>query len=97
MPMAQKKGYGKVDSVIARDSSLSIESRAIYQILATYCDKNRECYPSIDQLLRDTGISKDRLYKHLKILEQRGIVEKFYAKSETSTFGRLTYRLCDFK
>ncbi|MCM1221452.1 MAG: helix-turn-helix domain-containing protein [Lachnospiraceae bacterium] len=95
--MARKGGYGKIDYMVSRDPTLSIESRAIYSILATYCDKKRECYPSIDQLLRDTGISKDRLYKHMKILEERGIVQKFYVKSDSSTFGRLTYRLCDFE
>lgn len=95
--MAKQKGYGKTDNRITRDPTLTMESRQLYTILASYSDKNRECYPSIDQLLRDTGISKDRLYKHMKILEQRGIIEKFYAKSEKSTFGRLTYRLHDFK
>lgn len=85
--MAQKKGYGKVDSVIARDSSLSIESRAIYQILATYCDKNRECYPSIDQLLRDTGISKDRLYKHLKYWSSGELLKNFMPKAKQAHSG----------
>lgn len=95
--MGKKKGYGKTDNKIIRDPTLTMESRQLYAILASYCDKNRVCYPSIDQLLRDTGISKDRLYRHMRILEQRGIIEKYYSKSETSTFGKLTYRLCDFK
>ena len=59
--MARKGGYGKVDSKIVRDSTLTPESRLIYTILATYSDKNRESYPSIDQLVRDSGMSKDRL------------------------------------
>lgn len=95
--MAKQKGYAKTDNKIIRDPSLTMESRQLYTILASYCDKNRECYPSIDQLLRDTGISKDRLYRHMRILEQRGIIEKFYSKSDTNKFGKLTYRLCDFK
>lgn len=95
--MARKGRYGKVDWEIVRDPTLSVEAKAIYTVLATYCDKNRECYPSIDQLLRDTNISKTRFYKHMSILEQRGIVKKYYAKSDTNNFGKLIYKLCDFE
>ena len=91
--MARKGGYGKVDCKIVRDSTLTPESRLIYTILATYSDKNRESYPSIDQLIRDTGMSKDRFYRHMKPLEEKGIV-----KTGPGNFDRkLIYQLCDFK
>lgn len=96
--MAQKGGFGKVDCKIIRDSTLTPESRLIYTILATYSDKNRESYPSIDQLIRDTGMSKDRFYRHMKILEEKGIVKKSYAKTGQGNFDRrLIYKLRDFQ
>lgn len=97
--MARRKGgYGKVDYKIVRDSTLTPESRLIYTILATYSDKNRESYPSIDQLIRDTGMSKDRFYKHMKFLTEKGIVKKSYVKTGPGNFDRrLVYQLCDFQ
>lgn len=96
--MARKGGYGKVDCKIIRDSTLTPESRLIYTILATYSDKNRESYPSIDQLVRDSGMSKTTFYKHMGILTERGIVKKSYAKTGPGNFDRkLIYQLCDFK
>ena len=96
--MERKGGYGKVDCKIVRDSTLTPESRLIYTILATYSDKNRESYPSIDQLIRDTGMSKDRFYKHMKPLTEKGIVKKHYVKTGPGNFDRkLIYQLCDFK
>jgi hypothetical protein len=51
--MARKKGgYGKVDCSIILDPTLTPEARLIYTCLSCYADKSRECYPSVDTLIR---------------------------------------------
>ena len=83
---------GIVSSDIMLDSSLSIEARAIYAILACYRETEDGCaYPSIEKLLKDTGISKDRLYKHKNQLEERGIAKKCVRKDGNLRRGNSYY------
>ena len=43
-------------------------------------------------------MSKDRFYRHMKPLEEKGIVKKHYVKTGPGNFDRkLIYQLCDFK
>lgn len=93
--MKIKKGFGKVDNSIIFDTSLTPEARFVYTCLACHADKKRECYPSIDTLLRETGMSKTTLYKHLKQLTDRGIVEKIQKKNG-NLYSGIIYRLKDF-
>lgn len=65
-----------MDYEIVNDPSLSLEARAIYSILASYASKDRSCHPSVKTLLKITGVSKNRFYKHMGQLVERGIVEK---------------------
>ena len=66
-----------MDKNIMTDPELSIEARAIYAILASYSNaKTRDCTPSIRTLIAAAGISKDRFYKHMGQLVDRGIVQK---------------------
>ena len=69
--------YGIVDAHIMQDNTLTIEARALYAILASYSKADtRECAPSVKTLVKVSGISKDRFYKHMGQLVERGIVEK---------------------
>ena len=52
----------------------------------------------LKDVIRDTGMSKDRFYRHMKPLEEKGIVKKHYVKTGPGNFDRkLIYQLCDFK
>ena len=81
----KRRRFGIVDYEIMNDPSLSLEARAIYSILASYANKDRSCHPTINTLLRVTGVSKDRFYKHMNQLVDRGIVEKY---KMTGEYGR---------
>jgi len=87
--------YGKVDRAIIEDPTLTPESRLIYACLACYADKKRSCYPSIETLIKVSGMSKTRFYKHMDLLVNRGIVEKIKLKNG-NLYGRNIYKLCDF-
>ena len=81
----KRRRYGIVDYEIMNDPSLSLEARAIYSILASYANKDRSCHPTVKTLLQVTGVSKDRFYKHMNQLIDRGIVEKYKMAGE---YGR---------
>lgn len=96
--MERKIRYGKFDMDIFCDESLPLGSKALYCALAGFCNKERMCFPSIDTLMRATGMTRNTLYKHMRTLEQKGIVKKAYMKNGTENFDRrLVYQLCDFQ
>lgn len=84
-----------MDRAIIEDSTLTPESRLIYACLACYADKKRSCYPSIETLIRVSGMSKTRFYKHMDSLVNRGIVEKVKQKNG-NLYGKNIYKLRDF-
>lgn len=96
--MERKIRYGKFDMDIFCDESLPTGSKALYCALAGFCDRDRTCFPSVSTLMRVTGMCKNTFDKHMKILEQKGIVKKAYAKNGPGNFDRrLVYQLCDLQ
>ena len=96
--MERKTRYGKFDMDIFCDESLPLGSKALYCALTGFCNRDRTCFPSIDTLMRTTGMTRNTLYKHMRILEQKDIVKKFYMKTGSGNFDRrLVYQLCDFE
>lgn len=82
----------------SRERASELGSKALYCALAGFCNKERMCFPSIDTLMRATGMTRNTLYKHMRTLEQKGIVKKAYMKNGPENFDRrLVYRLCDFQ
>lgn len=83
-----------MDKNIICDPSLSAESRLIYTILACYADKKRECYPSVETLIQLTGFCRSTFYKHMKILTDKGLVEKTPRKVG-NLYNGVTYKIND--
>lgn len=50
------------------DSSVPLEAKGMYAYLAGYAGDTDECYPSIERVRKELGISKDRLYKYMNML-----------------------------
>lgn len=95
--MVRKKGgFGKVDNEIIRDLTLTPESRFIYTLLSGYANSDRKCYPSVERLISESGMSATRFYNHMKILVNRGIIKKERIKEGNLCRGVL-YTLCDFE
>lgn len=87
-------GYGVVARSVMTAPKLSVESKAIYALLCVYAGDETECYPTADTLLDDLGISRSRLYKHLKALIDAGVVERV-KKKKGKAFTATTYKLQD--
>ena len=70
-----KKGYGNIPKLVMKDEQLTIEAKAIYAYFCSYAGGGTsEVFPSIDLICKDLGISENRLFKHRKLLVERGYI-----------------------
>ena len=90
-----KKGFGYVYQNVMRSKQLTIEAKSIYAYLASFSGNREMCYPGIQLMLKELGISKTRFYKHMKLLIDNGIVTKQQEKSE-NRFTKNTYIISSF-
>lgn len=91
-----ENNYGFVSNEIIRDGTLTPESRVLYAILATYSDRERKCYPTISELVKASGMCRATFYRHMKSLEEKGIIKKYYIRTDKyPTHRKLVYKLCD--
>ena len=82
-----KKGaYGIVYQEIMRSPDLPGNSKLIYAYLAAFAGNGDECYPSVETIRKELGMTKTTLYKYMNILVECGVIEKKQTspKSETS-------------
>jgi len=92
--MRKKKGaFGVVFQEVLRLNTLPIEAKGLYAYLASLSDVNDECYPTVDLIRHELGISKDRYYKYMRILVAAGVVEKVQIKTDGCRFGKNVYKL----
>ena len=63
------KGYGIIPQIIARDERLTPEAKSIYCYFSSFAGAGFEpVFPSRDLMLKELNMSKDRYYRHLKLL-----------------------------
>ena len=78
-----KKGYGNIPKLVMKDEQLTIEAKAIYAYFCSYAGGGTsEVFPSIDLICKDLGISENRLFKHRKMLVERGYISIKREKKE---------------
>ena len=77
---------------ILRNSDITIEAKGVYAYLAGFAGTSDECYPSITLMCEEMGISKTRLYKHMDVLIQYGVVEKIQTYNGNIK-GKVIYKL----
>lgn len=68
------KGFGVIPKAVTLNPDLTIEAKAIYAYFASYAGGGNCAFPSRDKILFDLKISKDRYYKHLKLLIDSGLL-----------------------
>ena len=93
MAKQEKKGaYGMVYQDITRNNSLPLAAKGLYAYLAAFCGTSDECYPSVDTILRETGVSRETFYKYINVLVKAGAVKKQQI-NKNSRFGKTVYKL----
>ena len=95
--VSQSGGYGIVYREIMRNKNLTAEAKAIYAYLCSFAGNSSECYPGVDLMATELCMSKDRLYKHLNILVDAGVIKKSQSRAG-NRWGKTVYKIHhDFK
>lgn len=92
--MIKKKGaFGVVFQDVTRLNTIPPAAKGLYAYLAALSGDKDECYPSVELIRHEMGMSKDSFYKHMGILIAAGVVEKVQIKTESCRFGKNVYKL----
>src|SRR5690625_2858281 len=68
------KGYGIIPKLVAQDTKLTPEAKAIYSYLCSYAGAGQTAFPSVSLMVHHLDMSENRFYKHRKYLVDRGYV-----------------------
>jgi uncharacterized phage protein (TIGR02220 family) len=68
------KGYGIIPKLAMKDARLSIEAKAIYAYLSSYCGAGNIAFPSVELICHDLNISEKRFNKYKKQLVDCGYI-----------------------
>lgn len=90
--MKKKGGWGIVYQEVMRNANISAEAKAIYAYLSSIAGIGNSCYPSVETMQREMGMSKNRLTKHMGQLIAAGIVEKVRERNG-NIYGHNVYKI----
>ncbi|OOM17159.1 hypothetical protein CLSAB_18790 [Clostridium saccharobutylicum] len=81
------KGYGIMPKMVALDTDLSIESKAIYAFLTSFSGVGQGAFPSIETIIHYLNISENRFLKYRKELINSGYItiEKRYKEGKRTS------------
>lgn len=72
--MARER-FGKVPTYIIQHANLSHAAKLVYTDLATYADKDDECFPKRSSVMRDLGMSRSTVIRALNELKEKGCIQ----------------------
>ena len=81
--------FTQVDAVVLRDAELSLTTRGIYAIICSYAStESRSCWPTVETLAKDAGVSERTIQRALKELVGKGLItrrERFVEQRQISS------------
>lgn len=87
--MSEAEQFGTVYKRVMTDTRLPATAKAIYAYLCTYADKEGVCFPSNPRIVKELGLSRQTIEKHLEILELYAYISRDYERAG----GRYTKRI----
>jgi len=87
------RGYGLIAKIVMLDRKLTIEAKSIYSYFCSYAGAGSQVFPSIEKIISDLCISKDRFYKHFKFLKNYGYIKVKKRLNKNGTFKSNLYTL----
>lgn len=70
------KQFGIVSKDILTDPELSMQAKAVYAILCTYCNKERTCFPSISTIADLCDVNPRTISRKIKELKEKGYITR---------------------
>ena len=86
------QGFGMIAKMVMLDQRLTIEAKAIYSYFCSYAGGGSTAFPSVSKIVYDLKISKDRYYKHFKLLVECGYITIRQTKDKVK-FANNIYRI----
>lgn len=74
--MSKRERYGIVKANVMQDPSLSLTSKAVYGLLCTFANKERECFPTITHLSELLSVSRRTIERAIVELKDKEYVNK---------------------
>lgn len=87
------KGFGIVPVLVMQDTRLTIEAKAIYAYFASLSGGGAVKSPDIDTITTHLCISKNRYYKHLKLLKEYGYLNSEITFDSKGRYSNVLYVL----
>ena len=81
-----------IAKMVMLDQRLTIEAKAIYSYFCSYAGGGSTAFPSVSKIVYDLKISKDRYYKHFKLLVEYGYITIRQTKDK-GKFANNIYRI----
>ena len=69
-----------------RIKTLKANEKLVAWALQEYADKQGKCFPSLQRIADDIGISKSTVIRSLKVLEQKGFLKRQYRKDQSNVY-----------
>lgn len=88
-------GYGIVPKLVMRDKNLTPEAKAIYAYMCSLAGAGKTAFPSVELMCAELCMTRERFYKHRKLLVAFGYITIFQEK-EKGKMKRNIYTLAHF-
>ena len=83
----RNKGWFWIENSLIDRDDLNPYEKLLYMTLARYCDNNGKCFPTIETLMKATGInSKATIVKYLKNLEEKELIFVVRCSGKSNTY-----------
>lgn len=89
------RGFGTVEKWVLTDPKINIHAKAIYALLCAYAGGKDSAFPSVDTLVYQLNISKDTIYKYIKELRKKGVIDVEQVR-DGGRFSRNIYTLLNY-
>ena len=94
--MVYQTGFGMLPKAVMQSPNLKIESKAIFAYLTTFAGNGDTAFPGRELICKDLGISKDRFYKYMNELKEKGYIKIEQVKDDNGKFRHNIYKLIPF-
>lgn len=88
-------GYGIIPKIVMRDKNLTPEAKAIYSYMCSFAGAGKTAFPSIELMCSELCMTRERFYKHRKLLVAYGYITIVQEK-EKGKMKRNVYTLAHF-
>ena len=91
MKIIYDSGFGIVPRSFMRRKDISIQAKALMTYFITFAGDKKECYPSMNSISSELGISPETARKYIKELEDKGLLKRKQERNNQGTFSRNIY------